>query len=91
MKKDEILYELNDKPLGDEAGITGELFETDEPGYMYILLSANGSHYVGSTKYLKLRIKLHSDGIGAKHTIQHQPIQLVYFEKFNKIQDTFNR
>ena len=58
---------------------------------MYILLCANGQYYTGSTKNLDLRIKRHSDGKGANFTSKHLPVELVYYEKFQRIQDAFLR
>ena len=61
------------------------------PGYMYILKCADGSYYVGSTKYLEKRIQQHQSGEGAKHTNKHGPVELVYFEKFSRIDHAFYR
>ncbi|MDI1235237.1 MAG: GIY-YIG nuclease family protein [bacterium] len=58
---------------------------------MYILLCSDGSYYTGSTKYLELRIKQHQNGEGANHTKKFQPVELVYFEVFDRIDKAFYR
>ena len=60
-------------------------------GYMYILECSNGSYYVGSTINLDKRVKMHQDGLGANHTKKYLPVQLVYFETFDKIWKAFKR
>jgi len=60
-------------------------------GYMYILKCGNGSYYTGSTKNLELRLMQHQLGIGSNHTQKHQPVELVYYEKFNQIYLAFKR
>ena len=60
-------------------------------GYMYILKCADGSYYVGSTKNLESRIKLHQTGNGANHTKKRLPVELVYYEKFKRVSDAFYR
>ncbi|MFN5334967.1 MAG: GIY-YIG nuclease family protein, partial [Bacteroidota bacterium] len=60
-------------------------------GYMYILECADGSYYVGSTKNLESRIKLHQTGNGANHTKKRLPVALVYYEKFKRVSDAFYR
>lgn len=60
-------------------------------GYMYILECSDGSFYVGSTKYLKFRLKQHQNGKGANHTKKRLPVKLVYFEEFQRIDFAFNR
>ena len=59
--------------------------------YMYILRCGNGSYYTGSTKNLELRLMQHQLGLGSNHTRKHQPVKLVYYEKFNKIYLAFLR
>jgi type I restriction enzyme S subunit len=60
-------------------------------GYMYILKCSDGSYYTGSTKYLKLRLHQHQNGEGANHTKRHLPVELVYFEEFDRIDNAFYR
>jgi len=58
---------------------------------MYILRCSNGTYYTGSTNNLELRIKQHQSGEGANFTKKHLPIELVYFEKFERIDYAFYR
>ena len=60
-------------------------------GYMYILLCADGSYYVGSTKYLEQRLAQHQAGKGANHTKKRLPVKLVYYEEYNRIDTAFYR
>ena len=60
-------------------------------GYMYILRCSNGAYYTGSTNNLELRIKQHQSGEGANFTKKYHPVELVYFEKFDRIDKAFYR
>jgi putative endonuclease len=60
-------------------------------GYMYILKCSNGSYYTGSTKNLERRLHEHQSGQGANHTKKYQPVELVYYEEFLRIDDAFYR
>ena len=60
-------------------------------GYMYILLCDDGSYYTGSTNNLELRLKQHFAGEGANHTKKHPPVELLYYEEFDRIDEAFNR
>jgi putative endonuclease len=60
-------------------------------GWMYILLCADNTYYTGSTKNLHLRIHQHQSGIGANYTAKRLPIELVYYEEFNRIDHAFYR
>ncbi len=60
-------------------------------GFMYILLCGDGSYYTGSTRNLERRLKQHQSSEGAIHTKMHQPVSLVYFEEFNRIDLAFYR
>lgn len=59
--------------------------------YMYILECADGSYYTGSTKHLKKRLKEHQKGVGANHTMVRLPVELVYYEEFERIDHAFYR
>ena len=59
--------------------------------YMYILECSNGQYYVGSTQDLDLRLKQHQAGEGSNFTKKHLPVKLVYYEKFQRIDEAFNR
>jgi putative endonuclease len=58
---------------------------------MYILKCANNTYYTGSTWNLERRIEQHQTGQGANYTKKHLPVELVYFEKFDRIDFAFNR
>ena len=58
---------------------------------MYILLCADGSYYTGSTNNLELRLQQHHCGEGANHTKKRLPVQLIYYEEFERVQDAFYR
>ncbi|MEO5603559.1 MAG: GIY-YIG nuclease family protein [Cyclobacteriaceae bacterium] len=60
-------------------------------GYMYILKCADESYYTGSTTNLDLRLAQHQNGKGANHTKKHLPVKLVYFEKYDRIDEAFYR
>ena len=59
--------------------------------YMYILECSNGQYYVGSTLDIDTRIKQHQAGEGSNFTKKHLPVRLVYYEKFQRIDEAFNR
>ena len=60
-------------------------------GYMYILECANGNYYTGSTTDLEKRLKQHKNGEGANYTKKYLPVKLVYFEKYERIDEAFYR
>jgi len=60
-------------------------------GYMYILECCDGSYYTGSTKNLEKRVREHQNMLGANHTKKRQPVKLMYFEEFDRIDDAFHR
>ena len=60
-------------------------------GYMYILECADGTYYTGSTVNLSGRIYKHRIGEGANFTQKHLPVQLVYYEFHQRIEDAFKR
>lgn len=60
-------------------------------GYMSILKCSDGSYYVGSTVHLERRLAQHQAGEGAKHTKKRLPVQLVYFEEYQRIDEAFSR
>ena len=59
--------------------------------WTYILLCSDGSYYTGSTNNLDLRLSQHQNGEGANYTRKKLPVQLVYFEEFQRIEDAFYR
>ena len=60
-------------------------------GYMYILKCANGQYYTGSTKFLDKRIEQHQCGQGANFTRKYLPVELVYYEEYDRIDEAFYR
>ena len=58
---------------------------------MYILLCSDDSYYTGSTNDLELRLKQHQAGEGANYTKSRLPVQLVYFEEYNRVDKAFYR
>jgi len=59
--------------------------------YMYILKCADGSYYTGSTWNLEKRLAEHQSGLGAKHTARRLPVELIYCEEYDRVEDAFNR
>ncbi|MBK7105232.1 MAG: GIY-YIG nuclease family protein [Ignavibacteriae bacterium] len=60
-------------------------------GYMYILKCADGTFYTGSTLNLEKRFSDHQSGKGANYTKRRLPVQLIYFEEYNRIDEAFYR
>ena len=60
-------------------------------GYMYILVCADDSYYVGSTYDLDLRLLQHQNGEGSNHTKKRLPVKLVYYEHYERIDLAFYR
>jgi len=60
-------------------------------GFMYILKCADRSYYTGSTKDLEIRLLEHQNGQGANYTKNRLPVELVYFEEYESIEEAFYR
>jgi putative endonuclease len=60
-------------------------------GWMYILRCADNSYYVGSTSNLELRMVQHKAGNGSVYTRCRLPVELVYSEEFQTIEEAFKR
>ena len=58
---------------------------------MYILKCADGSYYTGSTIDLETRFREHESGSGANHTANRLPVEQVYWEEFERVEDAFKR
>ena len=58
---------------------------------MYILKCVNGQYYTGSTKFLDKRIEQHQSGKGANFTRKYLPVELVYYEEYDRIDEAFYR
>ena len=59
--------------------------------YVYILKCSDGTYYTGSTRYLKERIRKHQTGEAANYTRKKRPVELVYYEVFDRIDKAFDR
>lgn len=59
--------------------------------YVYILKCADGSYYTGSTRSLQKRLAEHHAGEGANHTKKRLPVELVYFEEYDRMDVAFYR
>ena len=56
--------------------------------YLYILLCADGSYYVGTTSSsLDRRFAEHQDGTFGGYTSTRRPVRLVYYEHFERLED----
>ena len=60
-------------------------------GYCYMLRCSDGSFYVGSTTDLEARVYQHQLGDGSAYTRQRLPVELVWFEKYDRVDDAFGR
>ena len=60
-------------------------------GYIYILKCSDNTFYTGSTINIEKRFWEHSNFEGANYTRKRQPVELVYIEEFDKIEDAFYR
>lgn len=58
---------------------------------MYILKCSNGNYYTGSTNNLELRLQQHKNGEGSNYTKKYLPVELVYFEEYQRIDIAFYR
>ena len=59
---------------------------------MYILECADGSYYTGSTRDLERRLEEHRAGSYPDgYTASRRPVELVYFERFERIDDAWAR
>lgn len=59
--------------------------------YTYILKCKDDSLYTGWTNDLKKRITSHNAGKGAKYTKARRPVELVYYEEFQTIEEAMKR
>ncbi|GAA5152477.1 hypothetical protein GCM10023340_32870 [Nocardioides marinquilinus] len=59
--------------------------------WVYILLCADGTYYVGSTVHLDQRIAEHNTpDLGAAYTRRRRPVQLLWSADFPSIQQAFD-
>ncbi len=56
--------------------------------YLYILRCRDGSYYVGTTRTdLEIRVSQHNTGHFGGFTARRRPVQLVFHQEFQRIQD----
>ena len=59
--------------------------------FMYILRCVDDTLYTGSTWDLQRRLDEHARGEGSRHTAKRLPVDLIYFEEFDRIDAAFLR
>lgn len=59
--------------------------------YIYLLQCRDDSFYVGSTWDLARRLEEHMTGLGSRHTAKRLPVELVYAEEYERIDDAYDR
>ncbi len=59
--------------------------------YVYIVRCHDQTLYTGWTNHLEKRIEAHNAGKGAKYTKARRPVELVYFETFERKSDALKR
>ena len=59
--------------------------------YVYILRCSDGSYYVGSTRDLDNRMWQHSTGAGCRYTSTRPPVELVFAQEYDRIDDAYER
>ena len=56
--------------------------------WLYILLCADGSYYVGTTRgSLERRFAEHQEGSFGGYTVRRRPVKLVYQQRFQRVTD----
>jgi putative endonuclease len=60
-------------------------------GYLYILRCSDNSYYTGSTNDIELRMMQHHAGEACNYTMERLPVELIYLESYDRIDDAFNR
>jgi len=56
--------------------------------YLYILLCADGSYYVGTTRgSLEKRLAEHQSGVFGGHTASRRPVKLLFWREFQHVAD----
>jgi putative endonuclease len=59
--------------------------------FVYILLCADSSLYIGVTANLEARVARHNNGEGSAFTAARRPVHLVFSETFETMADTLAR
>jgi putative endonuclease len=57
--------------------------------FVYMLRCADGSYYVGSTRNLEQRFAQHSTGQGAAYTRRRLPVELVFAQEFERVDEAY--
>ena len=57
--------------------------------FVYILRCSDGSYYVGSTRDLEQRMWQHNTGKGAEYTKRRLPVELVFAEEFERVDEAY--
>lgn len=57
-------------------------------GYTYVLKCIDNSYYVGSTRLIKDRLRMHSIG-GVKYTKSRLPVRLVFLKQFGHYTEAY--
>jgi putative endonuclease len=65
--------------------------EGKKMSYMYILKCCDGTFYTGSTVDLEKRQWQHQNCEGANYTKTRLPVELVYYEQYERIEEAFKR
>ena len=56
-----------------------------------MLQCEDGSFYIGYTRNVKRRVKMHTIGKGARYTRMHKPTSLVHVERFTSRAEAMRR
>ena len=57
----------------------------------YMLRCCDGTYYVGSARNLEQRMEQHYAGRGSAYTSTRMPVDLVWFEEFDRIDEAYAR
>jgi putative endonuclease len=60
-------------------------------GYLYILKCSDGSYYTGSTNDIESRMTEHHEGKACNYTMDRLPVELIYLEVYDQIDEAFFR
>ena len=63
----------------------------DKSWFVYILKCNDGTYYTGSTKDMERRLKEHHEGLGAIYTKNRLPVEVLYYEGYDRIDQAFYR
>ena len=59
--------------------------------FTYMVQCSDGTYYTGWTNDLDRRMAAHNSGTGAKYTRGRGPVNLVYYETYEKKEDALRR